>query len=152
GLAATLAWEVDGFSPQPRPDELPRPTPAAASTEAAPLDHTDDWVASILARPLFSPDRRTRADGPIASGAAPVGLPRLSGVLVGPFGRSAIFASDAGKPLIVAEGSRVAAWTVRTIAAGSVEIVGPGGSQTLHPAFENTRPATPQRVGLSLRQ
>jgi len=76
--------------------------------------------------------------------------------MVGPFGRRAIFAPDGGKPLIVAEGSRIAAWTVQAIRANAVEVVGPDGKRTLEPTFGNMPaaggPALPQRTGRSRRQ
>lgn len=157
GLAVTLAWEVGAFVPA---DHTTRPLPhasAAAVVATIQPDHTNDWVTTILTRPLFSPDRRPPAAASVVSGERLVGLPRLSGVLVGPFGRSAIFASDGGKPLVVGEGSRVADWTVRAIEAGSVDVIGPGGARTLRPSFENTpqaatRSPTPARIGHSPRQ
>jgi hypothetical protein len=115
-------------------------------------------VATILTRPLLSPDRRPPR-GAVAAvpGERPAdALPRLSGVLVGPFGRSAIFATDGARPIVVGEGGRVDAWTVRRIEVEGVEVAGPGGVRTVHPSFppsggEPNRPAAPgQRIGLSL--
>lgn len=157
GLMATLAWEVGAFAP-PDHTAVARPRAAvAAAPLAAVLDHTGAWVSTILARPLLSPDRRPPS---VASAAAGAGvsdsLPRLSGVLVGPFGRSAIFAADGAKPIVVGEGGRINAWTVRLIEAGEVQVTGPGGSRTMHPSFQDSpaapgRPATSgQRIGLSL--
>jgi hypothetical protein len=68
--------------------------------------------------------------------------------MVGPFGRSAIFVPSGRKPLVVAEGGRVDAWTVQAIDAGAVRISGPGGVRTLHPTFQSS-PAASQRIGLS---
>jgi hypothetical protein len=162
GLAATLAWELGAFAPR---DALiaPRPRAAAATAppEAAP-DHTREWIAAILARPVFSPDRRPAADIASTPGVRlPEALPRLSGVLVGPFGRSAIFAVDGRKPLVVDEGGRIDAWTVGTIEADTVQVSGPGGARTLHPSFASppASAADPagatmprQRIGLSSAQ
>jgi len=139
GLAATLAWELGVFAPS---DTLTAPRPRAAVAAAAPQvapDHTSEWLAAILARPVFSPDRRPASAGTSAPGArSPEGLPRLSGVLVGPFGRSAIFAADGRKPLVVGEGGHIDAWTVRTIDADEVEVSGPGGASTLRPSFASS--------------
>ena len=64
-----------------------------SALSSAVADHAHDWVVTVLARPLFSPDRRPPADTVIvASGRTVPGLPRLAAILVGPFGRSAIFA------------------------------------------------------------
>jgi hypothetical protein len=154
-LAVVVAWEVGGFAPAPGPVASPHRATAVAAPEAAPPDHTSDWVASILARPLLSADRRPPAEGAaVAAGPELAGLPRLAGVLVGPFGRSAIFAPDGGKPIIVAEGSRIAAWTVHAIEANAVEIVGPDGTRTVHPTFGTMAGAggVPQHTGQSQRQ
>jgi hypothetical protein len=163
GLAATLALELGAFAPgdaqiAPRP----RAIVAAAPAEVAP-DHTREWIAAILARPVFSPDRRPPAEIASTPGVRlPEGLPRLSGVLLGPFGRSAIFAVDGREPLVVDEGGRIDAWTVGTIEADTVQVSGPGGARTVHPSFASSSSATatgtagatmpPQRVGSSSPQ
>jgi len=91
----------------------------------------------VLARPLFSPDRRPPADAvTVASGRTVPGLPRLAGILVGPFGRSAIFAINGAKPIVVQEGGRVAAYTIKSIEATQVRLLGPDGAQVLYPSFE----------------
>jgi hypothetical protein len=156
GFAVLLWWEVDAFAPAPDPIASPHSAAAVAAPEATPPDHTNDWVASILARPLFSQDRHPPAEGAtVVAGPELAGLPRLSAVLVGPFGRTAIFSPDGGKPIIVAEGSQIAAWTVRAIEANAVEIEGPDGKQTVHPTFGNMSSAAgaaaSQHTGLSQR-
>jgi len=99
-------------------------------------DHTEEWVATALARPLFSPGRRPAPQAvAVAAFADP---PRLSGILVTPSGRSAIFApSDGGKPLVATEGSTLGTYVVRSIEPEQVTLMGPKGSRVLHPAFEN---------------
>jgi hypothetical protein len=58
-------------------------------------------------------------------------------VLVGPFGRSAIFAGPAsGKPAVVAEGGRIAAYVVVSIRPGEAVLLGPEGQRVVHPAFD----------------
>ncbi len=139
GLAAMLAWELGVFAPS---DTLIAPHPRAAVAAAPPQvapDHTGEWLATILARPVFSPDRRPATAIASTPGVrSPEGLPRLSGVLVGPFGRSAIFAADGRKPLVVGEGGHIDAWTVRTIDADEVEVSGPGGASRLRPSFASS--------------
>jgi hypothetical protein len=155
-LAVTLAWELGAFSTA-QPIAVPRPRSVAAAPVAALPDHTDEWVAAILARPLFSPDRRPPSEAAVAAAGSQTseGLPRLTGVIVSPAGRSAIFANEGGRPLVVTEGGRVNAWMVRAIDIGTVQVSGPGGARDLHPSFEST-PATQagsassrQRIGLS---
>ena len=146
-LAATLAVEVaapgsgdedlaaaTGIRPAPR---LPRLDAARATAQV--VDHTDAWVATILARPLFSRDRRP-ADAKVAEGSAGgEGLPRLTGIAISPIERSAIFAGlSGGKPIVVGEGGSVAGFTVKVIEPGAVQVVGPGGPRTLAPAFDPT--------------
>jgi general secretion pathway protein N len=110
---------------------------ARAPTED-PVDHTDAWVQHILARPLFSKNRRptpvvARAGGDTVLAS----LPRLTGVLVGPFGRSAIFASDSGgKPMVIVEGGTLGPYTVQAIEPGRVTVAGPEGVRQLQPSFD----------------
>lgn len=143
-LAATLAWELGAFSATAPMTATPPPAVVAERPAEAP-DHTAEWVTTILERPLFSPDRRPSGEIPVAaSRRTPDGLPRLAGVLVGPFGRSAIFAVEGGKPLVVTEGAHVSAWTVSSIAVGTVQVSGPGGVLILHPSFQSlSASATP---------
>lgn len=101
------------------------------------VDHTREWVTIALARPLFSPNRRPAADLAGAVGGSPAGLPRLAGIVVGPLGRSAIFAVDGGKPIVVQEGGRVAAYLVKSIEAEEVRLLGPDGARVLSPSFEH---------------
>lgn len=148
GLAAIVAEEVVGFAPPQAPAaRRAQAVPPSVGAESTP-DHTPEWVETILARPLFSPDRRPPAGTTAAAAHAPQGLPRLSGIVVGPFGRSAIFVPDGGKALVVAEGSRVDAWTVQKIDEDAVRISGPGGTRTIEPTFQ-TLPPTGQRKALS---
>jgi hypothetical protein len=162
GLVATLAWELGAFdSSRMRIAPHPRAVVATAAPDPAP-DHTSEWIATILARPVFSPDRRPPAEIASTPGMRIADeLPRLSGVLVGPFGRSAIFAVDGRKPLVVDVGGHIDAWTVRTIDADTVQLSGPRGARTLHPSFASSPAgaADPagatmprQRIGLSSAQ
>lgn len=154
-LLATLAWELDGVALPARPTAARSLSAPAPATPASVPDHTPEWVATILARPLFNPDRRPAAQVVTARGAhMPDGLPRLSGIMVGPFGRSAIFIPEGRKPLVVNEGGRIDAWTIQAIEVGEVRISGPGGTRTLQPTFLTSpapaRPPGDHRVGLSL--
>jgi hypothetical protein len=136
-LAATVMLELDAA--QPAEDRtgivpihhLPRAKARAASED--PMDHTDQWVASALARPLFSRDRRPTPEATKTSGGpAFASLPRLTGVVIGPFGRTAIFAvGEAGKAVEVKEGKSLGAYTVRAIAPGRVTVAGPEGERVV---------------------
>ena len=136
-LGGVIVLELDAA--RPAVDETgivpirhaPRAQARAASED--PEDHTDQWVATALARPLFSRDRRP---SPVAAasggGPAKSGLPRLTGVVIGPFGRTAIFAGpDGAKPVSVTEGKTLGAYTVRAIAPGRVTVTGPEGERVV---------------------
>ena len=123
-----------------RPDiAAARPVPAApggASPGAAgPPVQRDARVTEILARPLFSPDRR-----PAASAARSVsGLPRLTGIVVTGAGKFAIFAAP-GKAVVAEEGGRLGAYEVTAISDAGVTLVGPAGATTLRPVFDPSPP------------
>ena len=137
GLVGIIAWEVSDIPPPA--DVTPPPPPAApmASRASAPAaDREREWVATALARPLFSPDRRPSSVAATVATAGPSGLPRLTGTLVGPSERSAIFAAAGRNPIVVHEGGRIDAYTVMSIEAGQVRLRGPDGMRILHPTFQ----------------
>jgi hypothetical protein len=116
------------------------PAPPAAPAQAPAMDRSEEWVATILARPLFSPDRRAPLDEAQSSATAPDVLPRLTGVLVSPAGKTAIFANPiGGKPIALREGGRIGGFTVQAIEAGQVTLTGPEGAKVLRPTFEPGR-------------
>lgn len=146
-LAGTIALELRGAaSDRGRVAALPPPPAAAASPDrpAPAPDRTQAWVATILARPLFSPTRRPP---PAAAAAAAPGiaeLPRLTAVLVTPSGKSVIFAAaNGGKPIVAAEGSRIGPYVVQRIEAGRITMLGPEGSRVLQPTFDKDAPRPP---------
>ena len=140
-LAATIALELTGGVADDggMMASTPRPAPALPSRAAASPVLEDDrqaLVDGILARPLFATTRHP-ADAPAGPAPTPVGLPRLAGILVHGSSRSAIFAaSGSARPVVIQEGGRVGGYTVQSIEAGQVTLVGPGGSQVLRPAFD----------------
>ncbi|MBP0494954.1 hypothetical protein [Roseomonas indoligenes] len=129
--------EEAGNLPEAAPRRAPVQAPAPAAGQPG---RTAEWVATILARPLLSPDRRPAAPGTAAARPADTALPRLTGTLVTPAGRSAIFAGGSA-PLVVREGGQVGAFTVRRIEPGQVTLQGPEGLRTLGPRFDPNRPA-----------
>ena len=106
-----------------------------ASSEAARMELIAAWTATLLARPPFDPTRRpaTGGDGPVAADSGQAALPRLAGVMVGPSGRTAIFAPLTGKPVTVSEGGHVGAFVVRRIEVGKVTVAGPDGETVVRP-------------------
>ena len=139
-LAAIIAGELAGNSPLPpavgvvaRASAIDR-----ASGEPAPGAQRR-WIATILERPLFDPSRRAPGGADGAAGAL-----RLSGTIVGPAGREAIFEpAGGGKPVVVAEGQPVGGAIVRSIVPGAVLVVGAGGPRLLAPSYEAEAGAPP---------
>lgn len=152
-VAATLAGIIKLELHRAAVDETPSPAAAASQRAAAPMapgprnepgDQVARQVATILARPLFSPSRRSENAAPVpVHGTAPA-LPRLAGVMVSPDGKSAIFAgTGGGKPVVIQEGAHIGEYVVGSIDVGTVTIVGPGGHRVLRPAFDpNPAPKT----------
>lgn len=141
-LAGVIALEVGaGDAPEEEGGVVATrhpPPPRVAAAVAETVDRTDSWLATSLARPLFSRDRRptpvlSKSDGNAAISA----IPRLSGVLVSPLGRHAIFAAaEGGKPIVVAAGGTFGPYTVEQIEPGEVTVSGPDGTVQLRLAFD----------------
>ena len=110
----------------PAPLILSRQLKTAASPEAV-----QERVDVILARPLFTSGRNPSPDKPPepAPSATP---PRLTGLVIAPGERRAIFAgSDGHRAIVVGEGGAVGPFTVTSIKRGEVELAGPLGVQRL---------------------
>jgi hypothetical protein len=136
-LVGAIVWELSGApNGSDMTPQRPRAPAAAAAAHVPDNDHLPAWVANALARPLFSPDRRPEAGATRVADAGPAGLPRLTAILVGPFGRSAIFAGQSREPIVVAEGGRIAAYQVTAIEATQVHLIGPHGAQVMQPSFD----------------
>lgn len=111
----------------------PAPLRFNPATAAAP-DRSGHWASTILAHPLFNPSRHS----PVAAatgGAASNGLPRLSGIMISPTGRLAIFSPAGGKPIIAVEGSHIGRYTIHSITPDHITIEGPGGLRIVRTAF-----------------
>lgn len=129
-LAAVIAVEIENVGAPVRTETatVPIPEKPKAQTHAAasqaPNDQAENWLTTTLARPLFSTDRRPTD---VQSGTTP-SLPRLAGIVIGPFGESAIFAaSDGGKPTVLTVGKTLGEYTVEKIEPGVVTVSGPEG-------------------------
>ena len=128
--AASLTVVPAGHATGPNPDQVAR------------------WTATSLARPLFAPGRRppTQATAAAKPGTLAPDLPRIAGTMVTPAGRRAIFAAKGDKPLVVGEGAQVGAFTVQSIKAGQVTLLGPEGVRVLSPTFDLEAPVPPTPV------
>jgi hypothetical protein len=127
-------------------DAAPVAPPHLAETPPTPqvLQDAPDraiQMAALLARPLFEPTRRPPAVAAADSAPQAAIMPRVTGVLVGPADRNAIFlVPGVAAPLVAREGGRVGDYTVQSIAAGQVTLQGPGGPLMLRPTFDKNSP------------
>jgi len=139
-LAGVIALEfrstaIDGQSGMPAPNRQP-----LALAHAPPSNGRVDSsqkVGILLARPLFRPNRRPAAGIANPTDSSLKSLPRLTGVVVSPVGKFAIFANaEGGKPVVIGEGGHVGAAVIEAIEAGQVTVRGPDGTVVLHSAFD----------------
>ena len=146
-LASGIAWELSDPAEQMSalPAVVDRVVSAGATTVALAGPAPAGVDVQILARPIFSPDRRPAAAVAGAAGSE-TPLPRLTGVLVTADGRSAVFAGGA-QLLVVREGGQLGRYTIRKIEPGLVKIEGSDGFRVLRPTFDTERPTA--AVGLS---
>jgi hypothetical protein len=110
--------------------------PKLEEKNAGPTEQTppvEKLLATILSRPLFSTTRRPIEN--VADDRADTSLNdmRLTGILISPKQRLAIFAGSGGKPLVRSEGDMISEWHVDGITTRSVSLSGPAGSTTLAP-------------------
>ena len=137
-FGALITWEL--WPNETPPVALVTSPPRSFVDKAEAASATDltartmEWAAAALARPLFNPDRRPAPEA-TASASQPAILPRLTGTMVGPFGRRAIF-SDDRKLVIVAVGQRLAEYAVQSIEPNEVQMLGPNGTIVLHIKFQ----------------
>jgi hypothetical protein len=156
-VAAVLAGIITLEVREGAPDQVPvpaqslkqkAPSPPVPASRSTLMDQDQQYLATILARPLFSPTRRP----PNVASRPDHGLGRLSGVIVSPAGNSAIFVGPGGgKPLVLREGARIGQYVLRSIEIGTVRANGPSGELVLHPVFDpNRKPVTPPSpIGLA---
>ena len=149
-LVALIVYEL-----RPQPDSTLDPSattdPARRTAGlAAPNTATTDRSTSLdtlLGRPLFSQTRRPGTEaGPTARTVVATPLPRMTAILIDGTRRSVIFAVPGPqqgnvRPVTVAEGGRVGAFTVESIAPQQVVVLGPEGRQTVRTSFDPTLPA-----------
>jgi hypothetical protein len=145
-LLATISLEL--WFGAPASDTMAVTTPDRVSGLATdpnltpPPDHrperAGEWVSIILDRPLFKPGRRPMSEEPTPL-TVPDDLPRLCGIIVSPYARSAVFAArDGGRPTVVDEGGKLGDFTVKSIEAERVTIVAGSSERALRPSAEGT--------------
>jgi general secretion pathway protein N len=146
-IAGTAGPNMAGTAAPAPPEALP---PAA---HPAPLGRYDELLATILARPLFSSTRRPPPSG-TNDATADSGLAdtRLTGIVILPGHRIAIFAPTGAKPLVVSEGETVSGWRVEHINPREVSLSGPSSTKTLQPKFDpNLAPPPSPNVAPAIR-
>lgn len=118
--------------------------PSRGATQVVPTSRAvqQSWAGTILARPIFSPSRR-----PSEVAAASTELPRLAGIIIGPSGATAIFASAESRAIMARSGMRAGPYLVREVAANGVSVVGPNGPQVLHPSYDPSGSHTGMQEG-----
>lgn len=117
-----LAW-----LPTPEPPALPRPRPVQVGAAATAPDDAPDYdeiADTVLARPLFSIGRKPHKEAVVSGRIGGDTMPRLSGIMITPYGRRAIFTPDTGKPQVLAVGATVAEHAIRAIDPDGVQLDG----------------------------
>jgi hypothetical protein len=121
---------------------IPVPTPPAhvrgATTDAESVARdTADWASAITSRPLFSIGRRPPKVTQHNQTVTATGLPRLSGIMIMPGIRRAIFMPETGKPITLGEGGSLDDYTIHRITPDRVYLSGPKGDMVLRPAYDS---------------
>jgi hypothetical protein len=117
------------------PTALSEPSSKSATPPATLMNEPaiKQLVATILARPLFSATRRPPESEQGAQPDTALKDLRLTGIMVMPDQRVAIFAKAGEKPLVLSEGEMIGDWHIDNIAPQSVSLSGPTGTTTLEP-------------------
>src|ERR1700724_727026 len=113
------------------------PSTARTKVPAAPAaqrPRAEELVQTTLAQPLFREPRRP-PDRPTGDKSSEPQLPnlRLSGIVIEPEHRVAIFAVPGSKPLARAAGETINEWHLDSIGLNQVSLSGPTGITTLEP-------------------
>jgi len=130
-LAGMIFADVEAFSSDSVAFEPALPQPGSTQ-KPPPQEQVQDLLGTIIARPLFAPSRHP-PDTPSSNRAAEDELKdvRLTGILVEPHLRLAIFAVSGAKPLALSEGEALNGWRLESILPQEVLLSGPGGARTL---------------------
>jgi hypothetical protein len=141
-FGAVLLGELNPEDPDAPPAATPAPAPEQIRVPQQPQGpRTVDLVATTLSRLLFSatrpPAERVAPDRP---GDPELTNVRLTGIVVEPDQRTAIFAVQGAKPLVRTEGETVNDWQLDSIAPHERARPSPSGAP-----WQAT--ATPRRPG-----
>jgi hypothetical protein len=132
-FGATLLTEMEPSDPGGQPVA----TPAREQNRPAQRvqnPRVDDLAATTLSRPLFSATRRpAERSAPDRPADPEVSKVRLTGTVIEPDRRTAIFAVQGAKPLVRSEGETVNDWHLDAIGPREVTLTGSAGTTTLQP-------------------
>jgi|SRR5579863_604106 len=138
GALVLLELGASSTPPVPPPAGSPKVDSAPATVSASRPD-PQQGVSVILARPLFSPTRRPPPTSQSEnSNNVELGGARLTGIVITPNARLAIFDIKGAKAVVLNEGETMSGWRVDSIAPGEVSLLGPGGSKTLQPKLDTS--------------
>jgi hypothetical protein len=148
-LVTVIAAEISFGAFGPDADEA-SPTDRSGPAEMPVLRDIDAMVAGILQRPLFSGSRLpleevVDIDEEGVAEPQPF-LSRLTGVIIRPDGREALFERDGDRPIGVKEGGAIDGWTVKEIRLDRVVLSTADGDKVLQPTDAPQRPGRPKRV------
>jgi hypothetical protein len=130
---AILPLELRSEIGKPLAPPLPIIKPDEALTKDDDGRAIRQQVATALARPLFSVNRRPPEVETDAREDNSLSDLRLTGILIMPDQHVAIFAKPDGKPLVRSEGDMISEWHIDSIVAQSIFLSGPSGTATLEP-------------------
>ena len=153
-FGAILYLEIGSGAAGDKPAiEMPRQVKAPAAVRPQQKLRHRELLATILGRPLFSPDRRP----PPAASGPDAGLDladaRLTGIVTLPPLKMAIFAVKGAKPLVLGEGETVSGWRIDQITPVEISLSGPGGTRMLRPKEDPSLVrASPRGVAVANRQ
>ncbi len=133
-LALLVAAELLLPGPATPPPRVLTAWPATSATIASDATIAQ-WGATILARPILSPDRRPAPPADASDADTAYTLPRLSAIIIANGTRSAVFSAPGEKPVFVAPGGEIGPYRLESITPDGVKMLGPDGLATLHPQF-----------------
>jgi len=128
------------------PQSIPLWKPPTRKVELFSKGTIEEWTKTLGDRPLFEEGRKPNHMVEATTASAP-NVPRLSGIIIGPFGQIAIFSlPDSPKSFTAQEGMSFGVWKLASINQRYVNLVGPDGPHTLYLAFGKQTPSLlPQR-------
>jgi hypothetical protein len=137
GLVVAIAAELAVHDPTLGNTPEPQQSMSVVKARPAPAVDLERLAATISERPLFTPGRRRFVPVPVVVPAvesvAHEITARLTGVMIEPANREALFAPDGGKPFAAKLGDQVEGWTITSIEADGVMLDGPFGERRLRP-------------------